>query len=203
MDYRLYHSVNELAQHHRWLGHAAATLETWSIPLFVVATFALWLFARPGPARKWKLACGSALASAALALLANQAVALVWNRDRPYATHPDATLFGARSHDPSFPSDHASAAFAIAVAVFLYDRLVGGIFIAAAAAIAIGRVVTGVHYPADVVAGALVGAAVAFLVVRLAQPAVERIVRAVERLTDPVVALVWRFAARGPKPATD
>jgi len=59
--------------------------------------------------------------------------------------HPDATLFGARSHDPSFPSDHASRIFAIAVAVFLFDRLVGGIFIAAAAAIAIGRVVTGVH----------------------------------------------------------
>jgi undecaprenyl-diphosphatase len=203
VDYRLYHSVNELAQHQRWLGHAAATLEAWSIPLFVVATFALWLLARPGPARKWKLACGSALASAALALLVNQAVALVWNRPRPYAAHPDATLFGAKSHDPSFPSDHASAAFAIGVAVFLFDRLVGGIFIAAASVVAVGRVVTGVHYPADVAAGALVGAAVALVVVRFAQPAVERIVRSVERLTDPLVARVWRLTPREPKPAAD
>jgi membrane-associated phospholipid phosphatase len=203
LDYRLYHWINELAQQHRWLGHTAATLESWSIPLFAVATFALWLIARPGRARKWKLACGSALASAALALLANQAIAVSWSRPRPYATHPDATLFGARSHDPSFPSDHASAAFAIAVAVFLFDRLLGGIFLAAAAAIGIGRVVTGVHYPADVVAGALVGTAAALLVVRLGRPAVERIVGAVEHLTDPIVALVWRFAPREPKPVTD
>ncbi len=203
LDYRLYHWINELAQQHRWLGQGAATLESWSIPLFAVATIALWLLARPGAGRKWKLACGSALASAALALLANQAVALFWNRARPYAAHSDAVMFGTRSHDPSFPSDHASAAFAIAVAIFCFDRLVGGIFIAAAAAIAIGRVVAGVHYPADVVAGALVGVAAALLVVRVGRRPIDAIVRMAERVTDPALALAWRFAPAARKPAAD
>jgi membrane-associated phospholipid phosphatase len=195
VDYRLYHWINSLAVSHPWLGHAAATLETWSIPAFAIATVALWLFARPGGDRKWKLACGSALAAAALALIANQAVAHVWNRARPYTAHPDATVFTARSHDPSFPSDHASAAFAIAVAVFLFDRLIGGIFLVAALAIAIGRVVAGVHYPADVLAGFLVGTAAALVVVRLGRPLIDRAVRLVERVTDPVLALAWRLAS--------
>jgi undecaprenyl-diphosphatase len=203
LDYRLYHWINVFAVHHRWLGHTAANLESWSIPLFAVATIALWLLARPGAARKWKLACGSALASAALALLANQAVAHVWSRARPYAAHPDAAVFSARSHDPSFPSDHASAAFAIAVAVFLFDRLVGGLFILAAVAVATGRVVTGVHYPADVLAGALVGSATALLVVRFGRPLIDRVVRVVERVTDPVLAAVRRLPPTVRKPATD
>ena len=203
MDYRLYHRINEFAADHPWLGHAAATLESWAIPLFAVATVALWLFARPGGDRKWKLACGSALASAALALLANQVIAHIWTRTRPYVDHPDARVFVARSHDPSFPSDHASAAFAIAVAVFLFDRVVGAIFLAAATLVAAGRVVAGVHYPSDVLAGALVGTAAALLVVRIARPLIDRIVSAVERLTDPILARAWRLAPQSRRTAAD
>src|SRR6266480_5529661 len=75
----------------------------------------------------------------------------------PFATHPAAHVWGSRSHDPSFPSDHASAAFGIAFALFFYDRLAGSIFLAAATFIGVGRVFIGAHYPADVVAGCLVG----------------------------------------------
>lgn len=202
MDYRLYHSINRLAADHPWLGHLAAHIEAWSIPLFAIATVALWLLARPGADRRWKLASASALTAAALALLVNQAVAHMWSRSRPYADHPGARVFAARSHDPSFPSDHASAAFAIAVAVFLFDRVVGGIFLAAAAVIATGRVVAGVHYPTDVLAGALVGFAAALLVVRLGRPWVDRAARVVERVTDPLLRPLWRLAPRGRKPAT-
>ncbi len=193
MDYRLYHWLNGLSASHPWLGNVAATLESWSIPVFAVATVALWLLARPGGERKWKLACTAALASAAVALLANQAIAHVWSRARPYEAHPGTPVFGTRSSDPSFPSDHASAALAIAVAVFLFDRLVGGVFLAAATAIALGRVVAGVHYPADIAAGALVGTAAALLVVRRGGTIVDRIVRLVERAADPVLALLWRL----------
>lgn len=203
MDYRLYHRINELAEHNAWLGHAAATLEAWSIPLFALATLCLWLLACPGTSRKWKLACGSALASAAVSLFTNQLIAHLWSRPRPYSAHTDAIVFAGRSPDPSFPSDHSAAAFAIGVAVVLYDRLVGAIFLAAAILVAVGRVVTGVHYPADVLAGALVGTAAALLVGRLGRPLVDRLVRVVERGTDPVLALVWRLAPATRKPASD
>jgi undecaprenyl-diphosphatase len=192
MDYRLYHAINQFVADHSWIGHGLSVVENWSVPALAVSTFALWLLARPGSSRKWKLACASALASAGLALLVNQLIAHVWLRERPFDAHPSAHVWGSRSHDPSFPSDHAGAAFAIAFAIFLFDRVVGSIFLAAAVVIGAGRVFIGAHYPGDVLAGCLVGFAAALVVARLARPVMARIVRLVERLTDPLLAPLWR-----------
>lgn len=167
-------------------------IESWAVPLVAVGTVALWLLARPGGDQKWKLAACSGLAAAGIGLLANQVIAKIWDRPRPFASHPSAHVWGSRSHDPSFPSDHASASFAIAFAILAFDRIAGVIFLAAAVVISVGRVFIGAHYPADIGAGLLVGVASALIVVRLARPALLQLVRLVERLTDPVVAAAWR-----------
>jgi len=193
MDYTVYHALNELVLDDSWIGRSLSALESWSIPLLAAATFALWLFARPGSSRKWKLACASALASSGLALLINLLIADLWDRARPFVSHPSVHVWGPRSRDASFPSDHASTAFAIAFAVFLFDRLVGSLFLTAAFVIGIGRVFIGVHYPSDVLAGFLIGLAAALLVVHLLRPLIERVVRQVERVTDPLLASVWRL----------
>jgi len=195
MDYRLYHAINQFVLHHAWLGRDLSALENWAVPVVAVATVALWLFARPGGNRKWKLASACALASAALALLVNQLIGKIWYRQRPFATHPAAHTWGARSHDPSFPSDHASAAFAIGFAVFLFDRIAGASFLAAAVIIGAGRIFIGAHYPSDVLAGCLVGLGSALVVARLARPIVAWFVRLVERATDPLLAPLWRRRA--------
>jgi membrane-associated phospholipid phosphatase len=175
------------------LGAGLAALETWAVPVVAVATFALWLLAHPRGNRKWKLASASALAAASLAVLVNQLIGKLWHRQRPFVSHPSAHVWGSRSHDPSFPSDHASAAFAIAFAVFLYDRVVGSIFLTAAAVIGVGRVFIGAHYPADVAAGVLVGLACALVVARLGRPLITLLVRLTERITDPLLAPLWRL----------
>jgi undecaprenyl-diphosphatase len=199
MDYRLYHAVNQFVFHHAWVGHVAAAAETWGVPVYAVATVTLWLLARPRSRSKWKLAATSAIGSAALALLLNQAIAKIVDRPRPFAAHPDAHVWGSRSHDPSFPSDHSAAAFAIAFTVLFFDRLAGSLFVTAAIVLAAGRVIVGAHYPLDVAAGALVGLAAAVVVARLGRPVLSPLVRLVSRLTDPVLAPLWRLAARAPR----
>src|SRR5438552_1688155 len=198
MDYRLYHAVNTFVFHHAWLGRAGSVFETWAVPVYAAATIALWLLARPGARSRWKLACSSALASAALALLLNQVIGKFWDRPRPFAAHPSAHVWGSRSHDPSFPSDHSAAAFAIGFAVFFFDRLVGSLFLAAALVITVGRVLVGAHYPVDVAAGLIVGLAAAVIVVRLGRPLLSPLVGLLSRLTDPLLAPLWRVAARSP-----
>ena len=195
MDYRVYHAINQFVYHHAWLGRGLNVLENWAVPVIAIATFALWLLARPGGSRKWKLASACALGSAALALLVNQLIGKVWHRERPFASHPSAHVWGSRSHDPSFPSDHASAAFGIAFAVFLFDRVVGAFFLAAACIIGAGRVFIGAHYPSDVLAGCLVGLGSALVLVRVAGPWIKWLVRLVERATDPLLAPIWRSRA--------
>jgi undecaprenyl-diphosphatase len=192
VDWRVYHAVNTFTAHHAWLGSLFRFIETYGTILIGVAAVALWLLARPGGDRKWKLAAGSALGAAALALLANKVISSAWHRDRPYTTHHVAEIWGPRKADASFPSDHSSAAFAIAVAVLLIDPLAGALFVVLAVLIAVGRVVVGEHYPLDALTGAAIGTVAAVVVVRFARPLVAWLVRLVERLTDPVLALVWR-----------
>ena len=96
-----------------------------------------------------------------------------------------------RSTDPSFPSDHASAAFGIAVGVLLIHRRAGHLFLAAAFLIAVSRVATGMHYPTDVLAGALIGSTAGYIAARPAmRPLLEPLIRATSVVSDPVVWFV-------------
>src|SRR2546421_1992401 len=194
MDWRLYHAIYDVSLHHHWVGTVFNAIEKASIPFMVVATVALWLLARPGGDRKWKLAAASALGAAAVAVVANQVIHAIWDRPRPYETHQISHPW-ATATDASFPSDHASASLAIAFAVLAFDPVVGALFVVAALLIAVGRVLIGAHYPADIGASLLVAAVSSFLVVRFGRPVVAFLVRLVERATDPVLRPLWRRSA--------
>ena len=97
----------------------------------------------------------------------------IWHRPRPYETHPQVYHL-SHSHDPSFPSDHASAAFGLAFGIYFVDRRVGKFFIAVATLIAAGRVLVGAHYPTDVLASLAVSVVVAYLIVRFARPLLDQ-----------------------------
>ena len=196
MDYRLYRAFDDLAARHTVFAHAISGLESYGVVLYALATVGLWLLARPGGSRRCKLASASALVSCGLALLVNRVIADVWHRPRPYETHPGAYHLTS-SHDPSFPSDHASASLAIAFAVVAFDTAVGLAFLGAAILISVGRLFVGAHYPGDLLGSGLVALASATLVVSSGRPFVEGAVRLVERATDPVTALLPRRGRAG------
>lgn len=197
MDFRLYDSINDFVAAHPWLGEGFRVVEVVSIPLFVIAILTLWFFARPrSAARTWKFATASGLLAAAVALGIDRVVTEFWVRPRPFTVDGDGRVFGAHANDASFPSDHSAASFAIAFAVLAYNRVAGWLFVSAAALVAIGRVLVGVHYPGDVIAGIAVGAVAGLVAVRLLRPLVHGIVRLAERVTDPIVDALWREVVR-------
>jgi undecaprenyl-diphosphatase len=80
-------------------------------------------------------------------------------RVRPCQAHPWAhTLPIDVPTDGSFPSGHAAGSFAFAFFVLGVSRRAGVPLIFLATLIALSRVALGVHYPSDVLAGALLGA---------------------------------------------
>jgi undecaprenyl-diphosphatase len=63
------------------------------------------------------------------------------------------------AHEPgvSLPSDHATAAFALAFGVYAFLSRSWGVALGAAAlAIGVARVWSGVHYPGDILAAAII-----------------------------------------------
>jgi len=191
VDWRIYRAIYDVSLHHHWLGSLFHGIEQASIPFMVVATVALWLLARPGASRKWKLAAAGGLLASGVALAINRVIAALWFRERPFLAHRIAHPW-VNSHDASFPSDHASASFAIAFAILFVDPLAGALFLAIALVIAVGRLLIGAHYPGDVGAGLLVGAFSAAVVMRLARRVVRYAVGLVERVTDPILRPLWR-----------
>ena len=64
----------------------------------------------------------------------------------------------------SFPSEHTSIFMALSVLIFLLHKKVGYIFIFFTILIGIARIAAGVHFPADILGGFVLGAGVAYLV---------------------------------------
>ena len=86
------------------------------------------------------------------------AIYLFLQRPRPYVTYAEVNKFALHTSVNSFPSGHTFLAFAIATTVLLYGhKKLGILFYAVAILTAISRVAAGVHYPSDVIGGALVG----------------------------------------------
>jgi undecaprenyl-diphosphatase len=193
MDWRVYKAIYDISLHHHWVGTVFHGIEQASIPFMVVATGALWFLSRPGGDRHWKLATANGFAAAAVAFVVNVVLHSAWDRPRPYETHAIRHPWSS-STDASFPSDHASVSLAIAFAVLAFDVPAGALLLVAAILIAVGRVLIGAHYPGDVLASLGVAVVAALVVVRLARPLVERVVRLVERISDPLVRPLWRRA---------
>jgi len=79
-----------------------------------------------------------------------------WVRPRPFAEFDFTPLVGHEAN-ASFPSGHAAFFFALAMVVFLFNKKAGWWFLTGAFLISLARVFAGLHYPADILAGALVG----------------------------------------------
>ncbi len=87
-----------------------------------------------------------------------------------HLTFPIGLEPGPLSHWNSFPSDHACIYFALATVVFLSDRLCGIFAFFCAAITCSTRIYLGIHYPSDVLAGAILGILVVTLLTRIPLP---------------------------------
>jgi undecaprenyl-diphosphatase len=159
LDLTLFEQLNGYAARHdgfedvlRWFSVDAQVM--------FLALLAVLFFARGKYlSRNGRHGVAAAGFSALLALGIAQVISHLWERPRPYVAHPaHVHLLLPVSPDPSFPSDHATAAFAIAVAIFLRHRKAGTLALVLATIVSVSRVALGTHYPSDVIAGVVLGA---------------------------------------------
>lgn len=107
--------------------------------------------------RKAGVAMGIAMACGYL--IGNMGMKNLFARTRPYDV-TEVKLLVAKLHDFSFPSGHTLVSFEAATALWFYHRKWGVAAFVLAALIAYSRLYLFVHYPTDVLAGAVLGVAI-------------------------------------------
>lgn len=119
----------------------------------------LWLLRE----RASRRAAARGLVSIAISsAIANGPAKLLSRRTRPLLDDvPAIRQLSRLPRSTSFPSGHSASAFAFAVGVTLELPVAGALLGPLATAVAFSRIYTGVHYPSDVLAGAILGTSVA------------------------------------------
>jgi undecaprenyl-diphosphatase len=164
MDTSLLHALNNFFFHHDGVEDPVVAYVNAAELLFAGMLVAAFVFVGGHRRRRTRRAAAAAGLSAGVALAIAHVLSSVVDRPRPFVADPDGVhLFVRHVADPGFPSDHATAAFAIATALMLRNRAWGAVVLAFATVLGVGRVAMGVHYPSDVLAGAALGSLTALV----------------------------------------
>ncbi|MCP3803276.1 phosphatase PAP2 family protein [Allokutzneria sp. A3M-2-11 16] len=147
-----------------WVRALAETATTGVLALLAMGFAVAWLRSRTPQARAVALL---APAATVIAYLLSETAKSLWQQDRPCRAVSGTIAECPPLGDWSFPSNHATLAGAAAVGLIIAWRRAAFFAVPAALLEAASRVIVGVHYPHDVLAGLILGGSVAALVVLL------------------------------------
>jgi undecaprenyl-diphosphatase len=160
-DRSLFLAINEWARDTPWLHSALRLYAEYGVVLFGALLIAGFLLSRRRGSASAVAASLWAGAATIIAVAVNQPIASAVDEPRPYTAYHHILVLAHRSADPSFASDHATMAGAVAIGLLFTSRRLGYLAVAAALLMGFTRVYIGAHYPVDVAAGLLLGGTVA------------------------------------------
>lgn len=185
-DLQLFQLINNLAGHNAFLDGLMRLLVN-EYFLTTIMSLILVIFWFEGQDRDQRERNQRAILRAIVALFIANIVLklcnLIYFRPRPFVGHEVNLLF-YQPTDSSFPSNPATVGFSVATAIWLYNRRLGALLLVLATLFGLARIYCGVHYPSDIIAGALLGGLSAYLVVRKGG------------FIDPVISLIIRTGRR-------
>lgn len=100
---------------------------------------------------------GRMLAAVALVYVASDLLGALWRRQRPFARLEQVQALVAHDQERSFPSRHVASGLAMTVIGWAAHPRLGLIMAVVAFKLGVSRVAAGLHYPSDVLAGAVLG----------------------------------------------
>jgi len=156
MDLYLFKLINQFVFKWFWLdifGKFCAQYLGYVLVLF------LFLFLVVRFRKYWKMVVQAVISAILARLVFVEIIRWILPRPRPFLENNNVNLLLEKAghiHN-SFPSGHAAFFFALSTAVYFYNKKAGILFLTGSFLICLARVFVGIHWPSDVLAGAVVG----------------------------------------------
>jgi undecaprenyl-diphosphatase len=164
IDYYFFNLLNQYASRSAILDGLAIFFAHWSAYL-IIAGFLIFLWRKKVRGREKIKIFLAAFFSAVISRFGFVTLIRVLHfRARPFLSLHVNQILDHSSAEASFPSGHAAFFFAFSLTVYYYNKKLGLLFLAVIILMVLGRIFVGIHYPADVIAGAAIGIFSAWLV---------------------------------------
>ncbi len=158
MNESIFLYLNSFALQYEWLDQVIFFIAEY-LGWVLIATLLTFLFTHTHTKKEGIKNILVVLSAAVLAWTLAHVFKYFYVSPRPFMALPDAhVIFENGSGLDSFPSGHATFFGALASAVFFYHRGLGVLYLFGALLIGVARVMAGVHWPFDVLAGWALGA---------------------------------------------
>lgn len=115
----------------------------------------------------WSIAGAQAAVALAVSHIPVAIAKKLYPRIRPYLAFPETNTFRNPLSDHSFPSGHTTAAFSLAIPLIAAVPGLFPVFLSLSIIVGFSRIYLGLHYPSDVLAGAIIGTTVATMTVAI------------------------------------
>lgn len=158
MDYFIFQQINSLAGKSACLDSFGIFFAKYFVCILLVLIFLIFL-------KKWRVILQSLLAVFLAKFVIVDLIKFFWERPRPYIENNVNQILEYTG--ASFPSGHAAISFALSFVVYKYNKKAGILFFVASFLISVSRVFVGIHWPSDILVGALVGIFSGWLILKL------------------------------------
>ncbi|CEH31473.1 bacitracin ABC transporter permease [Aneurinibacillus migulanus] len=145
--------INDLGKQYPYLNPVIVFLAEYML-YFVCLSIVVYWFTRTNKNRMMVI---QAVIAFILAEILGKMAGQFHSHYQPFAVLPHVNQLIEHDIDNSFPSDHTILFFSVCISFWLVRKKGGGLWLMLPCCVAISRIWVGVHYPIDVITGALLG----------------------------------------------
>lgn len=182
MNYNLFQKINGLSGHSALLDKIMIFTSQYALVIFAFILLFIWIRGNEHSKRAVLYAGLTGI----LAICCNVVISKFYFEPRPFVTH-HVHLLIPHAKDASFPSDHTSGAFGLAVGMLFSKRKWGIFLLVIAVLTGFSRIYVGAHYPGDVLGSIVVSIISVFIIMgmkNLMEPAVKMVLHGYRNVTS-------------------